>query len=392
MRDAVIVAFGRSATGKSPKGILKDTRPEEYAAEVIKGVLAKVPQLDPAMIDDVIFGCAFPEAEQGLNVARSISLRAGLPYSVPAQTVNRFCSSGLQTIASGANAIMCGQADVILAGGVETMSKVPMGGNLLTPTPRMMEESPQEQPAMGTTAENVAEKYGVTREEQDAFAMNSHIKAAKAQADGKFDDQIIPVSAVRVAYDEGGKAYTKVVPFAKDEGVRPGISMEALAKLPTVFKKNGTVTPGNASQMNDAAAAVVLMSAEKAEELGVKPLARFVAFTTAGVDPALMGIGPVEAIPKVLKLAGLTKEDIGLFELNEAFASQALACIRELGLNEDIVNVNGGAIALGHPLGCTGSLLTAKLLSEMALRKCRYGVVSMCIGGGMGAAAVFELL
>lgn len=392
MRDTVIIAYGRSAVGKAPKGVLKNTRPDEFATQVIRGVLAKVPQLDPALIDDVILGCAFPEAEQGLNVARTISLRAGIPESVPGQTVNRFCSSGLQTIAAAANAIMADQADIILAGGLESMSMVPMGGNLLSPNPYFMDNNPAPHAAMGITAENVAVRYGITREEQDEFSYRSHIKAAAAQREGKFDEQIIPVDAVKVIKDENGRMVAKTVPFLKDEGVRPNITMEALAKLPTVFKKNGTVTPGNASQMSDGAAMVIVMSGDKAKKLGLIPIARFVSFASAGVDPALMGIGPIAAIPKALALAGLRREDIDLIELNEAFASQSIACIRELGLNEEIVNVNGGAIALGHPLGCTGAFLTAKLLAEMGLRKSRYGLVSMCIGGGMGAAAVFERL
>lgn len=392
MRDAVIVAYGRSAVGKAPRGKLKDTRPDDMAAQVIRGVLAKVPQLPLEQIDDFILGCAFPEAEQGQNTARTIGLLAGLPECVPAQIVNRFCSSGLQSIAMAANAVMAGQADIILAGGVESMSLVPMGGNLPIPNPYFMDNWPDPHMSMGITAENVAEKYGISREDQDIFAMNSHLKAAKAQAEGRFDSQIIPVDAVCVGRDAEGRLVSKTVPFTKDEGVRTNISMEALSKLSPVFKKGGSVTAGNASQTSDGAAAVVVMSAEKARELGIKPVARFISFAAAGVAPSLMGIGPIEAIPKALKIAGLTLNDIGLIELNEAFASQSLACIRTLGLNQEIVNVNGGAIALGHPLGCTGSFLTSKLLAEMGMRGIRYGLVSMCIGGGMGAAAVFELL
>lgn len=392
MKEAVIVAFGRSAVGKAPKGKLKDTCPTEFGAQVLKGVLEKLPQLDQSQIDDIVVGCAFPEAEQGLNVARTIALRAGVPESVPAYTLNRFCASGLQSIADAANSIMAGQAEIVVAGGVESMSKVPMGGNMLIPNAYFMDHYPAAHVAMGTTAENVAAKYGITREEQDAFGYASHIKAAKAQAEGKFDAEIIPVDAVKVVKDENGRPVTTTVPFVKDEGVRPNVTMEALAKLPTVFKKNGTVTPGNASQMSDGAAFVVLMEKERAISMGVKPIARFVSFASAGVDPNLMGIGPIAAIPKALKLAGITKDDLDLIELNEAFASQALACTRELGLNPEIINVNGGAIALGHPLACTGSFLTCKLLPEMARRGGRYGLVSMCIGGGMGAAAVMELL
>lgn len=393
MREAVIVAYGRSAIGRAPKGKLKYTRPEDVAAQVVKGVLDKVPQLDPSEIDDIVMGCAFPEAEQGMNIGRIIGLRVGLPISVPGQTVNRFCSSGLQTIATAANSIMAGQADVILAGGVEFMSAVPMGGNIIAPNPYLMENYPEPYISMGITAENVAEKYNVTREMQDAFGVESHKRATKAQAEGKFDDEIIPLEAVRPVMDESGNVIgQETFIFNKDEGIRPNSTMESLGKLRPVFKNKGSVTAGNASQMSDGAAAVVLMSKEKAEELGIKPIAVFRSFAAAGVPPELMGIGPIEAIPKALKIAGVTKDDIDLIELNEAFASQSLACINELGLDADIVNVNGGAIALGHPLGCTGSFLTCKILSEMKRRDNKYGLVSMCIGGGMGAAAVFELV
>lgn len=391
-RDAFVAACGRSAVGKAKKGSLKDTRPEEIAVQIIQGVLPKIPQLDPKDIDDMILGCAFPEAEQGSNLGRNLILRAGLPDCIPGQTVNRFCSSGLQSIAAGSNAIMAGQADVMLVGGVESMSKVPMIGNLMTPSPYLMDNTPDKQTPMGITAENVADKYGITREEQDAFAVRSHKKADAAQKNGLFDDQIIPVDAVKVIKDPSGKLISIKERFSKDEGIRPNVSMESLGKLRPVFKKNGTVTAGNSSQMNDAAAMMVLMSGEKMKELDAAPIARFVSFAAVGVDPAYMGIGPVAAIPKALKIAGLTLNDIGLIELNEAFASQSLACIKELGLNEEIVNVNGGAIAMGHPLGCTGTLLSVKLLSEMRRRKVRYGLVSMCIGGGMGAAGIFELL
>lgn len=392
MKEAVIAAFGRSAIGKAPKGKLKDTCPTEFGAQVLKGVLNKLPQLDQSQIDDIVVGCAFPEAEQGLNVARTIALRAGVPESVPAYTLNRFCASGLQSIADAANSIMAGQAEIVVAGGVESMSKVPMGGNLLIPNAYFMDHYPAAHVAMGTTAENVAAKYGVTREDQDIFAYDSHIKAAKAQAEGKFAPEIIPVEAVQVAADEKGNPVKKLVRFDRDEGVRPNITMEGLDKLPTVFKKNGTVTPGNASQMSDGAAFVVLMEKERALSLGITPVARFISFASAGVDPNLMGIGPIAAIPKALKLAGISKDNLDLIELNEAFASQSLACIRELELNPERVNVNGGAIALGHPLACTGSFLTCKLLPELARRGGRYGLVGMCIGGGMGAAAVMELL
>ncbi len=392
MREAVIVTYARSAVGKAPKGMLKDTRPEHYAIQVLKGMLAKTPKLELEQIDDLVLGCAFPEAEQGLNTARYLALAAGLPQSVAGQTVNRFCASGLQSIATAAHAIMVGQADVMIAGGMESMSMVPMGGNILTPIPWTMQNCPNDYTVMGITAENVAAKYGISREAQDNFACQSHIKAAAAQNAGKFDSEIVSVDAMKTVRDGDGIMITKAIPFAKDEGVRANISMEALAKLPTVFKKNGVVTPGNASQMSDGAAFVLLMSGERAKQLGIKPLARFVGFSVAGVEPEFMGIGPVAAIPKTLKHAGVSLNDIGLFELNEAFASQSLACIQELDLNPEIVNVNGGAIALGHPLGCTGSFLTNKLLPEMERRAVRYGVVSMCIGGGMGAAAVYERL
>lgn len=391
MREAVVVAYGRSAIGKSPKGTLKDTRPEDFAAQVIKGVLAKVPTFDPALIDDVILGCAFQEAETGTNVARNIALLAGLPDSVPAQTINRFCSSGLQSIAMGANAIMAGQADIILAGGVETMSMIPMGGNLNVPVVSLATSMPEAMTAMGNTAENVAAKYGITREMQDEFALKSHHKAEAAQAAGKFDDEIITVDAVKYKTDENGRVVKYTVPFNKDEGIRYNLTMEQLQKLKPVFQKDGTVTAGNASQMNDAASVVLIMAKEKAEELGLKPIAKFVSFAVAGCAPDYMGMGPVYAVPKALKLAGLKKEDIDIWELNEAFAAQALACIKELGLEDANVNPNGGGIALGHPLGCTGAMLTCKLLSELKRTGKKYGVVSMCIGGGMGAAGVYEM-
>ncbi len=390
MRNAVIVAYGRSAIGKAFSGKLKDTRPDDIAAQVVRGMLAKVPGVPLDAIDDFIFGCAFPEAEQGLNVAKTIAFRSGMPDSVAGQTVNRFCSSGLQALSIAANCIKVGEADVIVAGGIESMSLVPMEGNVISPNPYLMDTRPESFSSMGITAENVAVKYGISREEQDAFSMESHLKAAKAQADGKFKNQIIPVEGVLTRVDGNGYPTTTTVVVDTDEGVRSNISMEALGKLKTVFKMGGSVTAGNASQMSDGAAAVLIMSEDKAQEYGLKPIARFVNFAVAGVDPALMGLGPIYAIPKVLKTAGLSLDDIGLIELNEAFASQAIACIRDLGLNPDIINVNGGAIALGHPLGCTGALLTAKLLDEMALRGTKYGMISMCIGFGMGAAAILE--
>ena len=392
MREAVIVAYGRSAIAKSPKGTLKDTRPEEYAAEVIKGTLAKIPSFDPALIDDIIFGCAFQEAETGTNVTRNIALLAGIPVSVPAQTINRFCSSGLQSIAMGANAIMANQADVILAGGVETMSMIPMGGNLNAPNVALATNMAEAMTAMGQTAENVADKYGISREDQDAFAFKSHEKAIAAVDGGVFDEHVIPVTAVKFKTDHTtGHVVKYTEMFDKDEGMRRGLTMPDLVKLKTVFKKGGTVTAGNASQMNDAAACVLIMAKEKAEELGLTPIAKFVSYAVAGLEPDYMGMGPVYAVPKALKLAGIEKDTVDVWELNEAFAAQAIACVRELGLDEAKVNPNGGGIALGHPLGCTGAMLTCKLLTELKRKGKKYGVVSMCIGGGMGAAGVFEM-
>jgi len=390
LREAVIVAYGRSAIGKAPKGSLRYTRPEDLAAQVVEGVLKKVPQLKLEEIDDFVLGCAFPEAEQGFNLARIVLQRAGIPNTVPGQTVNRFCSSGLQTIAIAANSIMAGQADVVLAGGVESMSIIPMGGNTLAPNPYLMENDPNAYTTMGITAENVAEMYNVTREMQDKFSEESHKKASIAQSEGKFDEDIIPIKSVRVVKD-GEMIKSETFIFDKDEGIRENINLSGLGKLKTIFKMKGTVTAGNSSQMSDGAAVVLLMSRDKAEELGIKPIAVFKSFAVAGVAPEIMGIGPIEAIPKALKISGIEKADLDLIELNEAFASQSLACINELNLDTDIINVNGGAIALGHPLGCTGSFLTIKLLSELRRRNGKYGLVSMCIGGGMGAAAVFEL-
>ena len=393
IREAVIVAYGRSAVGRAKRGTLKDTRPEAYASQILKGVLAKVPQLNPADIDDVILGCAFQEAEQGNNVSRYIMLKAGIPQSVPAQSVNRFCSSGLQAIAMGANSIMAGQADIILAGGVETMSMIAMGGGLATTEVGLASENPKAYTQMGITAENIAKKYNISREDQDKFAVLSHNRAEEAQKTGKFDEEIIPVEAVKTRVVNGKvEKYTEV--FDKDEGIRYGMTYEAAAKLkPAFVPKVGTVTAANASQMNDAAAAVVIMSAEKAKELGLKPIAKFRSFAVAGCEPELMGMGPVYAIPKALKIAGLTMDDINVFELNEAFASQALACVRELHIENrmDDLNPLGGGISLGHPLGCTGAFLTCKLLGELKRRGQKYGIVSMCIGGGMGAAGIFEM-
>jgi acetyl-CoA acyltransferase len=390
MKEAVVVSAVRTAVGKAPRGILKDTRPDDIAAIVIKEAVARVPGLKLEEIEDVVLGCAFPESDQGLNLARVVAMRAGFPHTVSGQTVNRFCSSGLQAIATAAYEIMVGGAEVIIAGGVEFMSQVPIMGLTPSPNPYLVEHNPQAYTSMGLTAENVAEKFGVKREEQDRFALSSHQKAAKAIREGKLKEEIIPIPAKVKEVKEDGTIIVKEVIFDTDEGVRYDASLEGMAALKPVFKANGTVTAGNASQTSDGAAALVLMSKERAEALKVKPMAIFRSFAVAGVPPEIMGIGPVYAVPKALKKAGLTIKDIGLVELNEAFASQSLYVIRELGLNLDIVNVNGGAIAVGHPLGCTGAKLTTTLLYEMKRRNVRYGLVTMCIGGGMGAAGVFE--
>jgi len=391
MRQAVIVSAVRTAVGKAPRGTLKDTRPDDLAAAAISEAVRRVPGLQPAEIEDVIMGCALPEAEQGLNVGRIAALRAGLPDTVPGQTVNRFCSSGLQAIAAAAEHIMAGFADVIVAGGTESMSLMPgQTGHTFTPNPHLVDSWPAVFTSMGLTAEHVAQRYGVSREDQDAYAYRSHMRAADAIRSGRFADEIVPVTVKRWEPNGDGRPKSTTVTFQVDEGVRTDTSPDALARLKPVFAKNGTVTAGNSSQTSDGAAAAVVMSAERAKALGLAPLGIFRAFAVAGVAPEIMGIGPVEAIPKALKQAGLHLRDVGLIELNEAFAAQALAVIRQLDLDQEIVNVNGGAIALGHPLGCTGAKLTATLLAEMARRQVRYGVVTMCIGGGMGAAGVFE--
>ncbi len=392
MREAVIVAGARTAVGKAKRGSLKDVHPVDMGAAVVSDLLRRVPELDPAEIEDVIIGTAVPEAEQGMNMARLIGLRAGLPTNVAGITVNRFCSSGLQTIAYAAHQIIAGGADVIVAGGVESMSLLPMAGHKVALNPTLMETMPEAYMGMGHTAEEVAKRYGVSREDQDAFALQSHQRAAAAIAAGKFQDEIVPLTVKQHRVDEDGRLHVTERVFDTDEGVRADTSLEALAKLKPVFHVQGTVTAGNSSQTSDGAAAVLVMSAEKADRLGVRPIARFRSFTVGGVDPDVMGIGPVVAVPKALKMAGLSVADVDLFELNEAFASQSLAVIRELGLDPAKVNVNGGAIALGHPLGCTGAKLTVSLLNELKRRGGRYGVVTMCIGGGMGAAGVFEML
>lgn len=392
MSDAVIVAAARTPTGKANKGSLRFTYPDTLGGEVIKSLLERAPSIQPEMVDDVIMGCAFPEASQGMNVARQCAILGGLPTSVPAATVNRFCSSGLQTIAQAAERIMTGGADIIIAGGVETMSMVPMGGNTLRPNPDLVENYPEIYISMGLTAENVAEKYEISREDQDAFAYRSHKRAIEAWDNDYFEGQIVPISVTEKKVTAAGEMEENNFIFEVDEGPRRDTSPEVLAKLRPAFKQGGTVTAGNASQMNDAAAGVIVMNREKAEELELEPIARFTGFAVAGVPPEIMGIGPVEAIPRVLKQTGLSKNDIDLIELNEAFASQSLAVIRELDLDEEIVNVNGGAIAMGHPLGCTGAKLSTQILYEMKRREVRYGMVTMCVGGGMGAAGIFENL
>lgn len=391
MREVVIVAYGRSAIGRANKGSFASTRPEDLGGQVLKGVLDKVPNLPKEDIDDVIVGCAFPEGEQGMNIAKVIASEAGLPMSVSGQTVNRFCSSGLQTIATAANAIACNQGDIIIAGGVESMSTIPMGGNVVRPASRQMIDNPSEWTTMGITAENVASKYGITRSEQDEFALRSHMLASEAQSTGKFKTQIIPVMATKATEKNGIISKTQVC-VTEDECIRPNTTLEGLAKLRTVFKLGGSVTAGTASQMSDGASFVVLMEKDRAIELGIKPICKFVNFAVAGLDPELMGLGPIYAVNKLVERTGVEVEDIDLFEVNEAFASQSIASVRELGLDLNKVNVNGGAIALGHPLGCSGAYLTCKLLSELEAQEKKKGIVTMCIGGGMGAAGLFEMI
>ena len=392
MRDAVIVSAVRTAVGKAPKGTLRDTRPDEMGAEVIKEAIARVEGLEKSEIEDVIMGCAMPEAEQGMNVARAAAIRAGLPVETSAMTINRFCSSGLQSIAIAADRVRMGGMDVAVAGGLETMSMIPMGGHIIRPNPYLVEHYPDFYLNMGLATENVARKYEVGREEQDEFALRSHERAAKAIDEGKFADEVVPLTVTFEELDERGRKRRREIVFKEDEGVRRDTSLETLGKLRSAFHAKGTITAGNASQMSDGAAAAVVMSDERAKVLGVKPMARFVAYATAGCPPEEMGIGPVYAIPKVLKLAGLTLDQIDVIELNEAFAAQSLAVIKTLGLDAEKVNVNGGAIALGHPLGCTGAKLTATILRELERRNGRYGMVTMCVGGGMGAAGIFERL
>jgi acetyl-CoA acyltransferase len=391
MKEAVIVSAVRTAVGKAGRGTLVDTRPEDMAGVVLAEAIERAAPVSVDEVEDVIMGCAIPEAAQGMNIARVATLRAGLPFTVPAHTVNRFCSSGLQTIAHASQQIMAGMGTCVISGGVESMSIVPMTSSKISLNLWMVENYPEIYIGMGQTAENVAVKYGINREDQDAFAYQSHQRAIAAQDAGRFDEEIVPLDVMQVIL-KGGEVVTSTAEFKKDEGPRRDTSLEVLSKLRPVFAVNGTVTAGNASQTSDGAAAVMVMEREKADSLGLKPMVRFVGFAVGGVEPELMGIGPVVAIPRVMELTGLSLKDIGLIELNEAFASQSLAVIRELGLNEEITNVNGGAIALGHPLGCTGTKLTVQLIHEMKRRDVQYGMVSMCIGGGMGAAAIFENL
>ena len=391
MREVVLVSSMRTAVGRANKGTLRATRPDELGAIAIKAALERVPQLDPKEIEDVILGCAMPEAEQGMNVARTASLRAGLPIEVSAMTINRFCSSGLQSIAMAAERIACGGADVIVAGGTESMSFVPMGGHKISPNPWLVENYPDSYLSMGLTAERVAQRHGITRQAADEFSLRSHQKALAAIQAGRFEDEVVPVP-VSFTTPNGSKPKKHESIFKVDEGPRADTSLEALSALKPAFHAKGVVTAGNSSQTSDGAAAAVVMSAERAKQLGIKPLVRYVAFATAGYKPEEMGVGPVYAIPKTLKLAGLKLSDIDVIELNEAFAAQALAVIQEAHLDLERVNPNGGAIALGHPLGCTGAKLTATVIRELKRRNGRYGMVTMCVGGGMGAAGIFENL
>jgi acetyl-CoA acyltransferase len=391
MREVVIVSSVRTAVGKAPKGTLRATRPDDLAAVAIKGAAERVPQLNTKEVEDVIIGCATPEAEQGMNVARIAALRAGLPVEVSAMTVNRFCSSGLQAIALAADSVMAGRAEIAIGGGAESMSMIPMGGNKISVNPWLVDHYPDTYLSMGLTAERLAKRFGITREQADEFSLNSHKKAIAAIQGGKFEDEIVPVP-VSFTTPNGAKPKRTDIIFKVDEGPRADTNMEALASLKPAFHAKGTVTAGNSSQTSDGAAASVLMTSEKAKQLGLKPLARFVSFATAGYLPEEMGLGPVYAIPKALRMAGLKLEDIAVIELNEAFAAQALSVIKEAGLDPSKVNPNGGAVALGHPLGCTGAKLTATIIRELKRRNGRYGLVTMCIGGGMGAAGIIENL
>ena len=389
--EAYIVSSVRTAVGKAKRGTLRNKRPEEMGAAAVKGAIEKISDLTPEMIDDVLIGCAMPEGQQGLNMGRAIGQMAGLPDAVPAATINRFCSSGLQTIAMAVQSISAGHTDIVVAGGAESMSMVPMSGFYFSPNPALMDNDPDMYVSMGITAENVAERFKISREDQDAFSYRSHKNAVDAIQAGKFSDEIVPLPVNDTIYRDGKTEQLETV-FNTDEGPRADTNVEALSKLRPVFKAKGTVTAGNSSQMSDGAAASVVMSEEKVKELNAQPIARLVTFAVAGVAPEIMGVGPIESIPKALKRAGMSIGDIGLVELNEAFAAQALAVIRTVGIDEDIVNVNGGAIAMGHPLGCTGAKLTSTLLHEMMRRNVKYGMCTMCIGGGMGATGIFENL
>jgi acetyl-CoA acyltransferase len=391
MKEAVIVAACRTAVGKAPRGILKDTRPEAMGCAVLGDLLKRAGDLDPMLIDDVIIGCTFPEAVQGLNLGRVLVMSMHWPDRVPGMTVNRFCSSGLQSIAIGAEKIMCGYADVVIAGGVESMSQIPMGGSMMYPNPALVDTRPGSFTGMGLTAENVAERFNIGRDEQDEFGAKSQQKAEAAIKAGRFKSQIVPLTVKRQKQLPNGHFQYEEFVFDTDEGMRPGTTKESISKIPPAFKPKGSVPAGNSSQTSDAAAGVVLMSKEKAKELGLKPMATFRWHAVEGCEPEYMGVGPAVAIPKVLKISGMSLDQMELIELNEAFAAQAIYCIKKLGINEEITNVNGGAVALGHPLGCTGSKLTTQLIYEMQARKLRWGLVSMCIGFGMGAAAILEV-
>ncbi len=391
MKEAVVVAACRTAAGKAPRGILKNTRPEAMGCAVLGDLMKRANDLDPMVIDDVVIGCTFPESVQGLNLGRVLVMSMGWPDRIPGMTVNRFCSSGLQAIAIAAEKIMCGFSDVVVAGGVESMSQIPMGGSMMYPNPALVDMRPGAFTGMGLTAENVAERFNIGRDEQDEFGAKSQQKAERAVKEGRFKSQIVPMKVKKQRQLPNGKFEFEEVIFDQDEGVRYGTTKESIGKIPPAFKPNGSVTAGNSSQTSDAAAAVLLMSKEKARELGLKPMATFRYHAVEGCEPEVMGVGPAVAIPRVLKLAGMSIDQLDLIELNEAFAAQAIYCINELGINEEITNVNGGAIALGHPLGCTGAKLTTQLIYEMQERKARWGLVSMCIGFGMGAAGLFEV-
>jgi acetyl-CoA acyltransferase len=392
MRDAVIVSAARTAVGKSPRGTLRETPPEELAVTAVRDALERAPGLDPGEVEDLVLGCAMPEGAQGLNIARQVALAAGIPETASAMTINRFCASGLQALALATQAVQVGTHDVVVAGGMESMSFVPMIGHRFDPAPVVADSRPQVYLSMGITAERVSERFGVGREDQDAWGLRSHLRASAAQRDGRFADEVAPVLARLTEVDGDGRPGTREVPFEADEGIRHDADPEQMAKLKPVFANEGTVTAGNSSQMSDGAAALVVMTGERAAQLGLTPLGRLVSFATAGVDPEIMGIGPVDAVPKALRKAGLSLDDIALTELNEAFAAQVVAVVRQLGLDPDTTNVNGGAIALGHPLGATGAKLSVQILSELARRGAKHGLVTMCVGGGQGAAGVIEWL